>query len=607
MKHLFLVLIFGLTFGTAVLAGPYEDGTTAFQQGEYAAALKLFRVAGKAGHLEAQLAVAALYDKGNGVAENPRAAARWYKMAAQNGSTAAMVILGRRYYDGQGVVLNYAESAKWFRLAVSQGDKLSEQWLQKALRKSQGNSKNAAKVSVRGKSNVQSVTRVFPGADIDLATKSPAYREGIAAYNKSDFATAWRLFLPIARQGDVDAQINIGILYLQGWHVQKNYDAARKWFLKAAEQGNATAQQNMGFLYFRGLGVKQSRATAAKWYRRAADQGDMMSQYNMGVILRDGGGQKRNMAEAVKWFTLSAKQSHVAATFNLGVMYRDGKGVKRDLAKAKDMFRAVAEIGYAPAQFELGLLYLLGKGVEKNLGEAQTWFHKAAKQGDASAQYNLGVMNLNGLGIDKNPEQGKYWIEKSARNGHAKAGVVLERIQSGLTSVTPVQAKIYKDNVNSCMVDQVGPSEKIKACTWLIRSGKLESRGIPHAHLFRSLSRSQTGQYELARSDLSQAIKLKPDFAEAYNALAWLLATATEARYRDGKRAVELAHKAISLKDDVNFYDSLAAAYAENGEFEKAVSEQSRAIAWLRAMGNEEAMADFQYRLNLYAEGRPYR
>ena len=121
MKHLCLVLIFGLAFGTAVQAGPFEDGTVALKQGEYAAALKLFREAGKAGHVEAQLSMAALYDGGNGVATNPRAAARWYKMAAENGSTTAMVILGRRYYDGQGVVLNYAESARWFRLAASHG------------------------------------------------------------------------------------------------------------------------------------------------------------------------------------------------------------------------------------------------------------------------------------------------------------------------------------------------------------------------------------------------------------------------------------------------------------------------------------------------------
>ena len=607
MKHLFLILIIGLAFGTSAKAGPYEDGAVALQQGNYAAALKLFREAGKAGHVEAQLGLAALYDKGNGVAVNPRAAARWYKMAAENGSTAAMVILGHRYYDGQGVVLNYVESTKWFRLAASQGDKQSKQWLQKALLKSQGTSVKATRVGDQGESNGQSATRVFPGADIDLATKPAAYREGIAAYNNGDFATAYRLFLPLGNQGDIDAQINIGILYLQGWHVKKNYAQARVWFLKAAKQGNATAQQNMGFLYFDGLGVKQNLDKAAKWYRMAAEQGDMMSQYNLGVILRDGTGQKQDLTEVVKWFTLAAKQSHVGAIFNLGVIYRDGKGLKRDLVKAKAMFAAVAKIGYAPAQFELGLLYLLGKGVEKNLLQAHSWFRKAAKQGDASAQYNIGVMNLKGLGIEKNPKQGRHWIEIAASNGHAKAVAALEKIRSGLTSVTPVQSEIYEDNVNSCMVEQIEPDEKIRACTWLIESGKLTSKGLPVAHLFRSHSHSREGQYGLAQSDLDQAIRLKPDFAEAYNALAWMLATATEARYRDGKRAVELAYKAISLKDDVNYYDSLAAAYAENGEFTKAVSEQSRAIAWLRTAGNEEAIADFQNRLDMYLEGRPYR
>ncbi len=92
----------------------------------------------------------------------------------------------------------------------------------------------------------------------------------------------------------------------------------------------------------------------------------------------------------------------------------------------------------------------------------------------------------------------------------------------------------------------------------------------------------------------------------AYNGLAWLLSTAPDAGARNGARAVELALRAVSLRDIANNPDTLAAAYAEAGRFADAVREQERAIEAARREGITD-LTDWRDRLRLYRQGRAYR
>ena len=85
------------------------------------------------------------------------------------------------------------------------------------------------------------------------------------------------------------------------------------------------------------------------------------------------------------------------------------------------------------------------------------------------------------------------------------------------------------------------------------------------------------------------------------------MATANVAYLRDGHEAVRLAREAVRLNDDAIFRDTLAAAYAEVGQFDNAITEQQRAIEMLRAAGEHDAVADFESRLDLYRRNQPYR
>jgi tetratricopeptide (TPR) repeat protein len=97
------------------------------------------------------------------------------------------------------------------------------------------------------------------------------FEDGVAAHERGDYATALRLWRPLAEQGTADAQYKLGVMYAKGRGFPQDYAEAAKWFRLAAEQGDADAQFDLGFMYERGEGVPQDYAEAVKWWRKAAE------------------------------------------------------------------------------------------------------------------------------------------------------------------------------------------------------------------------------------------------------------------------------------------------------------------------------------------------
>ena len=91
-----------------------------------------------------------------------------------------------------------------------------------------------------------------------------------AAYGKEDYATALRLFRPLADQGDASAQFMLGVMYADGQGVPKDYAQAVKWYRLAADRGYARAQFNLGLMYASGQGVPKDYALAYMWCNLAA-------------------------------------------------------------------------------------------------------------------------------------------------------------------------------------------------------------------------------------------------------------------------------------------------------------------------------------------------
>jgi hypothetical protein len=97
-----------------------EAGITAYQHGDFAAALQLFQPLAEDGDASAQCNLGVLYEQGRGVAQNYREAMRWFRLAALQGDASAQSNLGVMYYKGQGIAQDYGEAMKWYRMAAEQ-------------------------------------------------------------------------------------------------------------------------------------------------------------------------------------------------------------------------------------------------------------------------------------------------------------------------------------------------------------------------------------------------------------------------------------------------------------------------------------------------------
>lgn len=127
---------------------------------------------------------------------------------------------------------------------------------------------------------------------------------------------------------------------------------------------------------------------------------------------------------------------------------------------------------------------------------------------------------------------------------------------------------------------------------------------VHQLYLARGIAGQESGNYSAAAKDFATAVRMQPGNAEYQNALAWLKATCPDHRIRNGQAAVAAAAKACELSkyQDHRIVDTLAAAVAEVGEFNKAVQLQQIAVA--RCDPSERK--DFQARLTAYRNGRAW-
>jgi uncharacterized protein len=180
----------------------------------------------------------------------------------------------------------------------------------------------------------------IPGA----AVAGP-FEEGVEAWFHNDYATALRLWRPLADQGDANAQMKLGLMYELGQGVPKNNAEALKWWRLAAGH-DATAQFLLGSLYYDGsdsLSLAQDYAEAAKWYLRAANQGEHNAQLNLGRMYEKGHGVPQDYALAHMWLNLAAAAASAAqGSFNYPAFIRDnlaGRMTPAQIAEAQKLAR----------------------------------------------------------------------------------------------------------------------------------------------------------------------------------------------------------------------------------------------------------------------------
>ena len=117
---------------------------------------------------------------------------------------------------------------------------------------------------------------------------------------------------------------------------------------------------------------------------------------------------------------------------------------------------------------------------------------------------------------------------------------------------------------------------------------------------------SYLNEWPQAIEDIGTAVRLAPNDTDAQVTRAWMLSTCPDAKLRDGTKAIESATRACELTQwkAAHPIAALAAAYAETGDFNKAVKWQQQAIAL--SPGNDAASRTYLSAMERYRERKPY-
>ncbi len=127
----------------------------------------------------------------------------------------------------------------------------------------------------------------------------------------------------------------------------------------------------------------------------------------------------------------------------------------------------------------------------------------------------------------------------------------------------------------------------------------------PELYANRGDAYRSMADWEKAANDFRQAITLDKQFGRGYQSAAWLMATCPDARFRNPALAVRSAEKAIQVdgSGEYIYLDTLAAALANSGQFERAQQVQQQAIQ----LAPPDNVGPLKQRLLLYAARKPYR
>ncbi len=193
----------------------------------------------------------------------------------------------------------------------------------------------------------QKLTYLAPRRAIKTTAVDCEIRGGeYVAYDRSNYATALKIWLPQAQEGDPAAQAYVGEIYEKGLGIQADYALAMRWYRKAAAQGYSRAMINLGYLYESGLGVPVDLTQAMNWYRKASGLTDAELEYVSSVerAQREAAELERRQLRT----EVSALQQELDATRNQLVSRKQELSAEKQ--RAAKLRRALQEQKQAAAQ-----------------------------------------------------------------------------------------------------------------------------------------------------------------------------------------------------------------------------------------------------------------
>ncbi|MGD9638023.1 MAG: tetratricopeptide repeat protein [Alphaproteobacteria bacterium] len=442
-------------------------------------AIEIIRNAGEKGSVLAQSKLAQLFSDDKFYLKNDKDALYWYLKAAQSGNLLAQYEVGNRYELGIGVDKDLKTAVKWFGEAAQKGSPEAQYrlgmmfFMGDPLPQDLKMAFNLIKASA---------DKGYVYAQYFLGYM---YEKGSGVIEDKDKALEWykkaaagdfdRAYIRLAELELTEYQMMLSKAYLLGEKGFKK-DAAKSayWLEKAAKNGDADAQFQLGHFYLEGFGVEKSEENAAIWFKAAslngyegaedilndilvkkddanfyneneqlfemAGRGGDEAQFQLAVKYEEKFDAKtekslddRDIKEALRWYKKSAEQNNLDAIFRLGKAYFSGDIIEKDEKKGLDMLKKAGEKGNYEAQKMLAKVFekRIGSGSEKSYSyyvlkdpsywDALYWYEKTAESKKPEDFYRLGIFYFNHLpekkGYEENLYNAWYWLEKAKQEG----------------------------------------------------------------------------------------------------------------------------------------------------------------------------------------------
>ena len=216
-------------------SGETDAALQAYRDGNYPAAIKIWRKLAANDNPDAQYALGVAYLKGHGIARDPRKAMRWFQMAAKSGHRLAQALVA--YQAGA-----FDTAVTLWKRGAERGTTDAQYALGLALLKGQGVKSNA-------KQSLQ-----------------------------------W--FKIAAKAGNTAAMFNLGGMYWEGIGTSADATMAVYWWNRAAEKREPASQFNLGLAYYFGRGVARNAAQATFWIQMAETNGYLGARSALGLMQR---------------------------------------------------------------------------------------------------------------------------------------------------------------------------------------------------------------------------------------------------------------------------------------------------------------------------------
>jgi tetratricopeptide (TPR) repeat protein len=197
------------------------------------------------------------------------------------------------------------------------------------------------------------------------------------------------------------------------------------------------------------------------------------------------------------------------------------------------------------------------------------------------AENNLGIIFLQNGQLDDAISRLQAAIDLRPENGPAHNNLAKALLQKGRVAEAMVHYRKFLE----------------------IEPENVEARNILGTALI------QQGRIREAIEQWQEAQTIEPENGNAASNLAWVFATCPDGSIRDGRRAVELAEKALRISGGQipMIFRVLAAAYAEDGRFSQAIESAQRGVDLATSQGNSALAAELQSNIALYQTGTPLR